>query len=166
MDAGDRLNLVAAAAIAVGPAADQGAGTPGGETWQDRVRQKAVDLYVMAKERGSVGRALEQLDECRTYVATVVGGKVERHALDDGGELTRGLVKLRVEPSKWTKDGVEYIRTELLSTSEGRILWEQVRELVGHRVLVYAQTEVKDDRKVKTFRHVEDLGPDRNGNDQ
>lgn len=156
MDAADRLNLVAAAAIAVGPVQDQGA-------WAEHVRVKAVDLYLMSRERGSVGRALEQLDECRTYVATITGGKIEKHVLDDGRELRRGLIRLRVPESKYNKDGVEDIRTELLSTPEGQAVLEKAKGLVGHRVLVYAQTEEKDARKVKTLRHVEDLGVERIG---
>ena len=159
MDAADRLGLVAAAAIAVGPAGDQG-------TWAEAVRAKAVDLYLMSRDRGLVGRALEQLDGCRTYVATITGGKVEKHQLEGGGELRRGLIRLRVDTSKYHNDGVEDIRTELLSTQEGPAVLEKAKGLVGHRVLVYAQTEEKDDgRKVKTLRHLEDLGEDRSAND-
>ncbi|GAA3634717.1 hypothetical protein [Microlunatus ginsengisoli] len=154
MDAADRLSLVAAAATSLGPIEDP-------STFAAKVRDRAVELYLMSRERGAVGRALEQLDECRTYVATVLGGKVEHHPLPDGGELRRGLVRLKVAASKYNRDGVEEIRTELLSTDEGAALWARIRGLVGHRVLVYAQTEEKDSRKVKTMRHVEDLGEDR-----
>lgn len=154
MEAGERLSLVAAAATAVGPVEDQ-------TEWAEKVRERAVDLYLMSRDRGVVGRALEQLDASRTYVATVLGGKVEKHALESGGELRRGLVRLKVATSKYNKDGIEEIRTELLSTPEGAALWARIRGMVGHRVLVYAQTEEKDARKVKTLRHVEDLGEDR-----
>jgi hypothetical protein len=153
MEAGDRLALVAAAAASVGPVED-----PAG--WAEQVRARALDLYVMSRDRGAVGRALDQLEACRTYVATVLGGRIEKHALQDGGELRRGLVRLKVDTSKFSKDGVEEIRTELLSTPEGTAVWEKVRGLAGHRVLVYAQTEQKDERKVKTLRHVEDLRQD------
>lgn len=154
MEAGERLSLIAAAATSVGPVEDQA-------EWAEKVRERTMDLFLMSRDRSPVGKALEQLDASRTYVATVLGGRVEKHALDGGGELRRGLVKLKVATSKYNADGVEEIRTELLSTSEGAALWAKIRGLVGHRVLVYAQTEEKDARKVKTLRHVEDLGEDR-----
>src|SRR4051794_10561753 len=154
MEAGERLALVAAASTAVGPVGDQA-------VWAEQVRARAVDLYLMSRDKSPIGRALEQLDAPRTYLATVLGGTVEKHALADGGELRRGLVKLKVATSRYNADGVEEIRTELLSTAEGAALWAKIRGLVSHRVLVYAQTEEKDARKVKTLRHVEDLGEDR-----
>ena len=154
MEAGERLSLIAAAATAVGPVEDQA-------EWAGKVRERAMELYLMSRDRSPVSRALEQLDASRTYVATVLGGRVEKHALEGGGELRRGLIRLKVASSRYNKDGVEEIRTELLSTAEGAALWAKIRGLVGHRVLVYAQTEEKDARKVKTLRHVEDLGVDR-----
>lgn len=154
MEAGERLALIAAAATSVGPVEDQA-------EWAEKVRERTMDLFLMSRDRSPVGKVLEQLDASRTYVATVLGGKVEKHALEGGGELRRGLVRLKVATSKYNADGVEEIRTELLSTAEGAGLWAKVRGLVGHRVLVYAQTEEKDARKVKTLRHVEDLGEDR-----
>ncbi len=154
MDAADRLTLVAAAATAVGPVDDPA-------VWAARVQGKAVDLYLMSRERGAVGKALEQLDACRTYVATILGGRVEKHRLDSGGELRRGLLRLKVATSKYNKDGEEDIRTELLSLPEGQAVLDKAKGLVGHRVLIWAQTEEKDDgRKVKTLRHLEDLGVD------
>ena len=40
-------------------------------------------------------------------------------------------------------DGVEEIRTDLLSTLEGKATLDKAKALVGHRVLVWAQTEEK-----------------------
>ena len=86
-------------------------------------------------------------------------GHFQTHKKDFAGR--RGLLRLRVATSKYNKDGAEDIRTELLSTPEGQAVLEKARGLVGHRVLIWAQTEEKDDgRKVKTLRHVEDLGVD------
>lgn len=157
MDASDRLTLVAAAATAVGPVEDQSA-------WSAKVQAKAIDLYLMSRERGAIGKALEQLDSCRTYVATILGGKVEKHRLEDGGELRRGLLRMKVQPSKYNKDGVEEVRTELLSDPQGQSVLDKAKGLVGHRVLVWAQTEEKEGYgKVKTLRHIEDLGLDEGG---
>ncbi len=155
--------IILAAISAAGPV-DGFTPTDDCRTWEDRVRGLAFDIFMMAHPSSQLSRQLGDLSRCRPYLAVVESVKKEQTS-------KRGLVKLRVKPSKFARDGVEIIRTDFMDVygegdagvnkGPGHAMAVRARDLIGHQVTVWAETERNEDGtpRGKVLRHLEDRGP-------
>lgn len=147
MDAQIRTQVILAAVGAAGPKGEDAA------EWNARVRDNAVGIAVMLGDNSSVSQALDKfLNAGKPFPATILGGSKETSS-------TRVVVRFM------NKDGeLETIRTDRTDTPEGLAMGNVVRNLVGHKVLVWKELEEmgggSNGRKVRILRHVEDLGID------
>lgn len=75
---------------------------------------------------------------------------------------TRGVVTLHTGTER-SDDGNEQIRTERTDNPVGLAMAKQVKDLVGHKVVVWVEVEQTKNgqSKVRVLRHVEDRGVDR-----
>lgn len=126
------------------------------ENWDRTVRNGIKRLSSMLGENSGESRLISMLDEAKKFPATV---------LYVGKENTsgRGFIVLKTKPSKHNEEGVETCRTEIIKDNEeARALCRWLREIKGHRVLVYLEMqETKSGQKVRIIQHAEDLGEDR-----
>lgn len=144
----ERITLTTAAVAAVGPRTDENEAT-----WEEEVTDTAVDLGIMASDFGSVGKALNTLDKCKTFVATVRGAKKESSS-------QRVVVSLETKPSKWSPEGKEVARTERLDKFDGTGVKTArlARALIGWRCMIWIEMEETDDGgKVRVLRHLKGL---------
>src|SRR5699024_9560054 len=80
--------------------------------YQMRVSQQAVALSIMTGDNSPVSKAVERIQNCKVFAATVEGLNKEKSS-------TRGIVKLLTKPSKWNDGGKEKVRTERTDNPEG-----------------------------------------------
>lgn len=155
MDDMQRIQITVGAMIAAGePFEDETLGQ-----WQERILANARTIWLLSGADGPVGAWLEMMARTRSYPATVM-------SVDKEARTGRGLVKLRVRPSKYNKEGIEVTRTDHLhpyqSTDDGpgMPVYRSLRRLVGHKVSVWAETEKDEDGAIrgKVIRYVEDRG--------
>lgn len=119
--------------------------------YQARVKAQAIALRIMLGETSPVSKAVDQIDNCKVFSATVTKVVKEKSS-------TRGKITLKTRPSKWNEDGVEQARTERTDTADGMAMARRLTALKGHRVLLWVEVEEFDGGKVRVIRHVEDLG--------
>lgn len=151
MDSADRAAIVAAAVVAAGP--------PDGnrDDWLEQVEAEARQIFILAGVRGRIGRVVEQMGNSRTFARVIT--RVEKEQSSQWG-----LVTLSVEPTQYSKDGVEQVRTERMDgqfAEQAKAMGRTLRdELMGHRVLLWVETETDDDAtpRGRVIRHVVDLG--------
>lgn len=169
MDANIRTQIILAAINAT-PAYDEGLTNRKGEEvanaherWEAEVAHKARSIFGMVGEKSRIGRSLavmESAGDPQDKNAKVFAGSVLNITREE--RSTRGLVTFRTAVSKFSPDGIETARTDRTDTAEGLIMANRFRGLLGHRVLVFIEMEAINDgaTKVRTIRHVEDLGVD------
>ena len=167
LDQNARAAVLAAAYAAAGPA-----GTTPAERAKHaaRVQLRAVEVAVeLSDDKSLFNRALEQVlgPNTRTFTGTVLS--VEDHmgqARNGGGAVstTRRQVTFRTRVHKeYAPDGTEQALTERTDNLVGRAIAKKMESLVGHRVLVWVETEAfttkaGSTRKSRVIRHVVDLG--------
>jgi len=142
-----REGIILAAVAAAGPAGDnKGA-------WYTRVKGLAAEVTLMLDENSPVSKHIDKFSSIDArFPAVIVGGRVE---------AASKRVEVRLIPV--TRDGygeAETIRTERTDTPEGAAMFEQVKALKGHRVLVHKRMEQNGDKKFRVLQHVVDLGVD------
>ncbi|GAB2733899.1 hypothetical protein [Nocardioides pakistanensis] len=154
MDSATRTNITAAAVMSAGPVT----------AYEDRaaynaaVHENAVSIAIMASESGSIGKALTQIENCKIFSGTVVSVKKEKSS-------TRGVITLNTGTDRAREgvpEGCEQVRTERTDNPIGLAMARKMREMIGHRVLVWVEVEEINNgaNKVRVLRHAEDLGVD------
>lgn len=148
MDDATRTSIIIAAAQAAGP--DTGDGN-----WGTKVEEKAASIAAMVSPHSPVSRLVNDMAEAKAFTGTVLDVKKEQSS-------TRALVTLKTRPSDHHPSGVESARTDRTDNPSGRALARRIRDLKGHRVMVWIAMEeiAGGGRKVRVLRHVEDLGVD------
>jgi len=144
----ERVNEYILAAVgAAGPVGDDRA------AWMDRVCDLAAEISVMCSERSRVSRRVHGIANSKVFAAVVVGGKLEPSS-------TRGIVNLRTSPTKDRPDGIEQVRTERTDTADGASMWNRMKALKGHRVVIWIEVQEFNggQSKARVVQHVEDLG--------
>ena len=140
--------IVIAAVGAAGPVGDDKT------AWLDQVADLAAEITVMCSDRSRVARRVQAVSNSKVFTATIVGGKLEASS-------TRGVVNLRTKPTTQHPDGIEQVRTERTDTPDGMQMWDQLKALKGHRVVLWVEVQEYNggQGKVRVVQHVEDLGP-------
>ena len=139
--------IVLAAVGAAGPVGDdRGA-------WMDRVTDLAAEITVMCSDRSRVARRVQSIASSKVFTAVVVGGKLEASS-------TRGVVNLRTKATAQHPDGLEQVRTERTDTRDGMAMWDRLKALKGHRVVLWVEVQEYNGggSKARVAQHVEDLG--------
>ena len=145
----DATNQVILAAVnAAGPVGDDRS------AWMDKVCDLAAEITVMCSDRSRVARRVQSVSNSKVFTAAIVGGKLEASS-------TRGVVNLRTKPTTQHPDGIEQVRTERTDTPDGMTMWDQLKALKGHRVVLWVEVQEYNggQGKVRVVQHVEDLGP-------
>lgn len=149
MDFNQRTSIITAAAAAAGPVADD-------SEWRASVTEKAIEIAVMCSDGSDVAKALESIGKAKVFVGHVVSVKKEASS-------TRGVVTLYTGTDR-EKDGVpagcEQVRTDRTDAPLGLSMARKVRDLIGHRVVVWVEVEEYNggQGKVRVLRHVESQG--------
>ena len=122
--------------------------------WLDRVTDLAAEITVLCSDRSRVARRVQSIANSKVFVADIVGGKLEASS-------TRGVVNLRTKPTAQHPDGLEQVRTERTDSRDGAEMWDRMKALKGHRVVLYVEVQeyAGGTGKVRVVQHVEDLGP-------
>lgn len=135
--------------------------TPG--AYSAAVEQNAISIAAMLGEGSRIRKAVEAMSQRKPFVGTIVSIKREERS-------TRGVITLNTGQGNFAfKDaitgqelpaGFEQVRTERTDDPAGLAMAQKAQALVGHRVLVYVETETfaNGTKKVKVLRHLEDLG--------
>lgn len=148
----DRESIILAAIGAAGPAGEnKGA-------WYSRVRDLSGEIALMLDENSPLSKNVEKFQSIDArFVGVIVGGRVE---------ASSKRAEVRFVPFRNGEYGdVEEIRTERTDTAEGHAMWELVKSLKGHRVLLHKRMEENNGRKFRVLQHVIDLGTDENAED-
>lgn len=174
MDESTRITITAAAVNAAGPVSNytttgkvenpDGTFTevtvPDPAAYQVAVHENAINIAVMAGEKGLVGKALAGVvgPNTKIFSGTVVGVRKEASS-------TRGLITLHTGTDREKEGlpaGCEQVRTERTDNPIGKSVALKARNMLGHRVLVYVEVEEINggQSKVRVLRHVESLGVD------
>lgn len=145
-----RQSIILGAANITGPIGDDES------DWEIRLKQNAKRLTSMLSPESVLSRAIDTLDGCDKFTATIAFvGQEEKSK--------RGYVVLKGAPTDKNETGLEALRTEIVAGSkENTAFAKRLRSLTGHRVLVFKELqEMKGNgRKVRVIQHVEDLGED------
>lgn len=126
--------------------------------WQTAVIQNAVQIAVMAGEKSNVVAAIDQITKSKTFTGTVIEVKKEPSS-------TRGIITLHTGTDR-VKEGVpagcEQVRTDRTDNPLGLALARKMKNLIGHKVVVWVEVEEINggSGKVRVLRHVESLGVD------
>lgn len=148
MDTNKRTAIITSAINMAGPVGEDRA------AWNATVTENAIAVSLMLGETSAVNKAIDQIENCKIFPATVTN--IVKHEAS-----TRGVVTLKTKPSTHAPDGVETARTERTDNAAGQSMAKRVRALVGHRVLIWIELEtMSNGNKVRIIRHVEDLGVD------
>lgn len=144
----DTTQIILAAVGAAGPVGDDRS------AWMDEVTDLAAEITVMCSDRSRVARRVQAIRNSKVFTATIIGGKLEASS-------TRGVVNLRTKPTQQHPDGIEQVRTERGDTRDGTTMWERLKSLKGHRVVLWVEVQEYNggQGKVRVVQHVEDLGP-------
>ena len=139
--------IVLAAVGAAGPVDDDRS------AWMDRVCDLAAEITVLCSDRSRVARRVQAITNSKVFTASIVGGKLEASS-------TRGVVNLKTKPTQQHPDGLEQVRTERTDTPDGAAMWERLKSLKGHRVVLWVEVQEYNggQGKVRVVQHVEDLG--------
>lgn len=147
----ENMQIVLTAIQSVGPVGDDRA------EWEARVMEQIANVTVMAtSDRSDFVRQAESMKSAKTFVGHVVGVRKEASS-------TRGIVTLFTATDR-AKDGIpagcEEARTERTDNAFGLHTARRLRELIGHKVLVWVEVETYGNGagKVRVVRHVQDLG--------
>ena len=136
-------------------AAVQAAGTNDGVEYTQRVIENAKQISVFLSEGSAVNKAIKQLEDSKKFTAEIVSVVKEKSS-------QRGFVELKTKPSQHHPDGKESARTERTDNPDGLAMAKRMRDLVGHRVLLWVEVEEYTNSngsgKVRIIRHAEDLG--------
>jgi len=155
----DRMTLIAAVA-ATGPRIEFDDGVETDEEYTDRVIESVRLVSSLAEDSSRVMRSIVQLSNAIPYSANVVDVDVEK-------KTNRPLIQLEVKPSKQAPSGEEVIRGLMLPNKKkgwkgepgAESLYEQLQDLVDHRVLVFKGYDLADNgEKYKKIVAVRDLG--------
>lgn len=158
------LNLVAAAAMMVGPMGDMSQAD-----WQAEVLDSTLALYAMAADNGPVGKYMGGIARVEAFAADPNSkkGKIFVATIKEGYRERSGrgvivLTKYNETAREW-KD--ENVRTDFLNNDDGigQRLFSLAARLKGHKVLVWVELEDKTDgsgQTVRMIRHIEDRGED------
>lgn len=152
MDNSTRINVISAAVIAAGPVGEDRS------AWQAQVQENAVNIAVMASDTSQIAKALASIENAKVFSGTVVSVKKETSS-------TRGVITLNTgtdRAKEGVAEGCEQVRTERTDNIMGRNMALKMRDLIGHRVLVWVEVEEYNNGagKVRVLKHVEDLGVD------
>lgn len=144
--------IVLAAVSAVGPMGDDQ------NDWMVSIQDMAARITAMCTPTSSVAKAIQGVANSKVFTGVVLGVSKEESS-------TRGLVTLQGKPSKFHEDGIETARTERTDTPVGLAMARRLRRLVGHRIVLWVEVEqIRDGTsKTRVIRHVEDLGPVKEG---
>lgn len=125
------------------------------EDWDVRFDQNLRTITAMIGEGSKAYKTVQMMGEAKKFKGTILGVKAEKTS-------RRGLVFLYTKPSDFHPDGVESARTEQVDRPEAKALYEQLKSLVGHRVLVFVEMQASDNggKKFRIIQHIQDLGPD------
>lgn len=144
--------IILAAIQAAGPVN----GDPAG--WDARVNSMAGKIAVLTGEKSSVIKTIEGIRNAKVFPAHIVGVRKEASS-------TRGVVTVftgtdRDNSKNGVPQGCEQFRTERTDSPEGLAMAREVRDLIGHHVLVWIQVEdvPGKDFKVRVVRNVQSLG--------
>lgn len=179
MDANLRTSVIAAAVTSVGPmsafdtvvrdAAGQIVRTlPNPGAWQAAVEQQALTIAIMGGDKHRIGSMLDKSETFAVFPGTVMSVVKETRS-------TRGFVTLYTGTPQDAKDmqgnplpqGYETLRTDRTDNPTGQAMAKKIRDLAGHRILLWIEHETMGNqtganaRKVRVVRYVEDLGVDR-----
>lgn len=146
MDDNLRSQIIIAAVTAVGPVEDK-------SSWQDQVIEKAAEITALTNEKSMVSKTIESVAVSKVFPATVTDVTYEKSS-------TRGIVSLKTQPSKFHPDGIEQARTERTDNPMGVAMGKRLKDLIGHRVMIWVEVEEISGGagKVRIVRHVQDLG--------
>ncbi|MGP4994607.1 hypothetical protein [Glutamicibacter ardleyensis] len=129
-------------------------------TAEERVIEKVTQFNAMLNENSKVVKKLRALNgqdgtELKHIAGVVLG--VYREA-----SSTRGIVVLKTEPhERWNPRGIEIARTERMDSSGlGLKLSRQLRELVGHKVVLTVEVRMAKEYKVRVVSHYSVVGRD------
>ncbi|MDA8355649.1 MAG: hypothetical protein M0Z95_04985 [Actinomycetota bacterium] len=146
----DRITTEQIILAAVGAAGPVGDDRPG---WLDRVSDLAAEITVLCSDRSRVARRVQGIANSKVFTATIVGGKLEPSS-------TRGVVNLRTKATEQHPDSIEQARTTRTDNPDGAAMWARLKQLKGHRVVVWVEVQEYNggQGKVRVVQHVEDLG--------
>jgi hypothetical protein len=118
------------------------------------IRQAVIDIALMVADRSPIAKVIDQIGEAKAFRTIITNVQKE-------GSSQRGLITMRVKPSKYAKDGIEIARTERFDKTEGLAMGKALRGLIGHHVTIWIYKETPADggnpvRMVAAFR---DEGP-------
>jgi hypothetical protein len=138
--------IVLAAVAAAGP-------DDGGGDWDTKVAMNAARITAMTSPQSAVGQSIAQVAGAKVFTGVVESIRKEQSS-------TRGVIVLQTRESIHHPDGREEVRTERTDKAVGLAMARRVRELRGHRVMVWVEIEeiANGQRKVRVLRHIEDLG--------
>ncbi|MCU6479110.1 hypothetical protein [Arthrobacter sp. A2-55] len=156
LDAKERNNIILGAVNMTGPDTpvfdEDGNRIP--SDWNSRLKLNAKKLTAMLSETSDISKTVDMLAECKVFVGTILYVTKEKSS-------KRGFVGLKTQESKFSPDGVETVRTEITEGNpDVNEFCRNLRNLTGHRVLVYVFMDKSEDgtRKFRVLQHVEDLG--------
>ena len=140
--------IILAAVGAAGPVGDDKS------AWVDRVTDMAAEIAILCSDRSRPCRRIQSVANSKVFTANVVGGKLEASS-------TRGVVNLKTKPTAQHPDGLEQVRTERTDSHDGAAMWERLKALKGHRVVLWVEVQEYNSGqgKVRVVQYVEDLGP-------
>lgn len=144
--------ILLAAFNAAGPIPARANGEVNKAAWMARVRDLAGEITLALDPESSLAKLVGQYKQVeKPFVAVILGGKVE-------SSTGRAIVRFAAD-----REGSEEeeIRTHHLNSTEGKAVWDQVKELKGKRVLIYKLLEENDGRKFRVLQHVRLLGEPR-----
>ena len=174
LDHQSRAAVLAAAYAAAGP---KGGSPEEAAMHAARVQLRAVEIAVeLTDDKSWFNRAIEQVlgPNTRTFTGTVLA--VDEHmgqSRNGGGQVstTRKQVTFRTRVhQEYAPDGTEQALTERTDSLVGKAIAKRLERLLGHRVLVWVETESFQaksgaTRKSRVIRHVVDLALPHDGDD-
>lgn len=123
--------------------------------WAALVKRNFLRVRMMMEDDSPLVESLEVLDRCRVFDANVVSVEKEERS-------TRGLVTLKSAPSSFHPDGLEQVRTERTDSADGRLMAQEMYNLIGHRVRIWIEkvtfSNGGKNGEVRIVRFVQDLG--------
>lgn len=145
----DKNSIITAAVVATGPQGDDLA------AWRAQVLSNVASITAMFDENSDAMKIIDSVSNAKVFPATVIGIEKEKSS-------TRGLVNLKTRPSERHPDGIEQARTERTDSERGLAMARRMRDLIGHRVLLWIdlQKMSSGSASVRVIAHVEDLGVD------
>ncbi|WP_251153781.1 hypothetical protein [Cellulosimicrobium sp. Marseille-Q4280] len=142
--------ILLAAFNAAGPIPSRTNGEVNKGAWIARVRELAGEITLALDPESSLSKAVGQYKQVeKPFVAVILGGKVEE-------KTGRGIVRFRADRENAEE---EEIRTHHLNSTEGKTIWDLVKQCKDHRVLIYKLMEENGGKKFRVLQHLRDLGP-------